>query len=121
MALCMTAALSSCGGSGNNGGNNDGNGGDTAATNINVLIFTGTATRNGAIKWIQDAAARFTELKKDESYESGKNGVNITIQDNKLSLTTASARTVTIFISMKLKLICTLTLRLTSLCSSTKS
>ena len=84
MALCMTAALSSCGGSGNNGGNNDGNGGDTAATNINVLIFTGTATRNGAIKWIQDAAARFTELKKDESYESGKNGVNITIQDNKL-------------------------------------
>ena len=84
MALCMSAALSSCGGSGNNGGNNDGNGGDTAATNINVLIFTGTATRNGAIKWIQDAAARFTELKKDESYESGKNGVNITIQDNKL-------------------------------------
>lgn len=80
MALCMTAALSSCGGSGNNGGN----GGDTAATNINVLIFTGTATRNGAIKWIQDAAARFTELKKDESYESGKKGVNITIQDNKL-------------------------------------
>lgn len=52
MALCMSAALSSCGGSGNNGGNNDGNGGDTAATNINVLIFTGTATRNGAIKWI---------------------------------------------------------------------
>ena len=44
MALCMSAALSSCGGSGNNGGNNDGNGGDTAATNINVLIFTGTAT-----------------------------------------------------------------------------
>ena len=77
MALCMTAALSSCGGSGNNGGNG-GNGGDTAATNINVLIFTGTATRNGAIKWIQDAAARFTELKKDESYESGKKGVNIT-------------------------------------------
>lgn len=84
MALCMSAALSSCGGSGNNGGNNGGNGGDTAATNINVLIFTGTATRNGAIKWIQDAAARFTELKKDESYESGKKGVNITIQDNKL-------------------------------------
>ena len=92
MALCMTAALISGGDSGNNGGNsagggqsNSGNtGGDTAATNINVLHFTGTATRNGAIKWIQDAAARFTELKKDESYESGKKGVNITIQDNKL-------------------------------------
>lgn len=86
MALCMTAALSSCGGSGNNGGNNGGNSGgpSSAETGINVLLFTGTATRNGAIKWIQDAAARFTELKKDESYESGKKGVDITIQDNKL-------------------------------------
>ena len=51
---------------------------------FNVLLFTGTATRNGAIKWIQDAAERFTELKKDESYESGKKGVEIGIQDNKL-------------------------------------
>ena len=82
MALCMSAALISCSGGGNNGGN--GGGSSSAETSINVLLFTGTATRNGAIKWIQDAAARFEELKKDESYESGKKGVNITIQDNKL-------------------------------------
>ena len=91
MALCMSAALISCGGggtstSGNGGDSNGGNSGggeSSAATNINVLIFTGTATRNGANKWIFDAAERFTELKKEETYESGKKGVNITIQDNK--------------------------------------
>ena len=82
MALCMSAPLVACGegnvGPGNGGGNS------SAATSINVLLFTGTATRNGAIKWIQDAAERFTELKKDESYESGKKGVDIGIQDSKL-------------------------------------
>ena len=91
MALCMSAALISCGGggtstSGNGGDSNGGNSGggeSSAATNINVLIFTGTTTRNGANKWIFDAAERFTELKKEETYESGKKGVNITIQDNK--------------------------------------
>ena len=92
MALCMSAALISCGGGGDSAGGNSNEskggasaGGEpSAATSINVLIFTGTATRNGANKWILDAAARFTELKKDESYESGKKGVNITVQDNKL-------------------------------------
>lgn len=82
MALCMSASLAACG-EGNDGPANGG-GNSSAATNINVLLFTGTATRNGAIKWIQDAAERFTELKKDESYESGKKGVDIGIQDNKL-------------------------------------
>ena len=82
MALCMSASLVACG-EGNVGPANGG-GNSSAATSINVLLFTGTATRNGAIKWIQDAAERFTELKKDESYESGKKGVEIGIQDNKL-------------------------------------
>ena len=82
MALCMSASLVACG-EGNVGPSNGG-GNSSAATSINVLLFTGTATRNGAIKWIQDAAERFTELKKDESYESGKKGVEIGIQDNKL-------------------------------------
>ena len=82
MALCMSASLAACG-EGNVGPANGG-GNSSAATNINVLLFTGTATRNGAIKWIQDAAERFTELKKDEIYESGKKGVVIGIQDNKL-------------------------------------
>ena len=79
MALSMSAALISCGGGGggtSNGGsestgNSTSGGGNTSAsTNINVLLFTGTATRNGAIKWIQDAAERFTALKSNEEYES---------------------------------------------------
>lgn len=84
MALCMSATFIACGGGGNTSTGGNSGESSSAETGINVLVFTGTATRNGAIKWIQDAAARFTELKKDESYESGKKGVNITIQDNKL-------------------------------------
>lgn len=85
MALCMSFGLAACGGGGNGGTSGGTSGGDTSAsTSINVLVFTGTATRNGAIKWIQSAAERFTELKKNEVYESGKKGVNISISDNKL-------------------------------------
>lgn len=85
MALCMSFGLAACGGGGTGGTSGGTSGGDTSAsTSINVLVFTGTATRNGAIKWIQDAAERFTELKKNEVYESGKKGVNISISDNKL-------------------------------------
>ena len=84
MALCMSSTLIACGGGNKTSTGGNGGGSSSAETGINVLVFTGTATRNGAIKWIQDSAARFTELKKDESYESGKKGVNITIQDNKL-------------------------------------
>ena len=112
MALCMSATLVACGGGNKTPSGGNSGGPSSAETGINVLLVTGTATRNGAIKWIQDAAARFTELKKDESYESGKKGVDIT---------TASVRMVTISISMKQKRICTLIPRLTSLCSSTKS
>lgn len=92
MALCMSAALISCGGGGGGGTSNSGNpssdstpsgGGDSSATGIKVLIFTGTATRNGAIRWATDAAKRFSELKKDETYEAGKKGVKITVQDIK--------------------------------------
>ena len=85
MALCMSFGLAACGGGGSGTSGGTSGGGDTSAsTSINVLVFTGTATRNGAIKWIQDAAERFTELKKNEVYESGKKGVNISISDNKL-------------------------------------
>lgn len=90
MALCMSAALISCGGGGGTGNSGNPNsdstpsgGGDSSATSIKVLIFTGTATRNGAIRWATDAAKRFSELKKDETYETGKKGVKITVQDNK--------------------------------------
>ena len=90
MALFMSFTVAACsggGGGGNTGGGGGGNTGGgaspTAATGINVLLFTGTATRNGAIKWIQNAAERFTELKKDEVYESGKKGVSISVSDNK--------------------------------------
>ena len=85
MALCMSFGLAACGGGGSGTSGGTSGGGDTSAsTSINVLVFTGTATRNGAIKWIQSAAERFTELKKNEVYESGKKGVNISISDNKL-------------------------------------
>ena len=85
MALCMSFGLAACGGGGSGtSGGTSGSGDTSASTSINVLVFTGTATRNGAIKWIQDAAERFTELKKNEVYESGKKGVNISISDNKL-------------------------------------
>ena len=80
MALCMSAAMISCG---NNGTNNNGGGG-TATTEISFLHFDGTATRNGAIKWIEDAAQRFTDLKKDEVYESGKKGVKVRVSASKL-------------------------------------
>ena len=84
MALCMSFGLAACGGGGTGGTSGGTSGGDTSAsTSINVLVFTGTATRNGAIKWIQSAAERFTDLKKNEVYESGKKGVNISISDNK--------------------------------------
>ena len=81
MALCMSAAMISCG---NNGTNNNNGGGGTATTEISFLHFDGTATRNGAIKWIEDAAQRFTDLKKDEVYESGKKGVKVRVSASKL-------------------------------------
>ena len=84
MALCMSFGLAACGGGGSGTSGGTSSGDTSASTSINVLVFTGTATRNGAIKWIQDAAERFTELKKNEVYESGKKGVNISISDNKL-------------------------------------
>ena len=60
MALCMSFGLAACGGGGSGTSGGTSGGGDTSAsTSINVLVFTGTATRNGAIKWIQSAAERF--------------------------------------------------------------
>ena len=40
-------------------------------------IYVGTLNQGFGKAWLEEAAARFTELKKDESYESGKKGVQI--------------------------------------------
>ena len=71
MALCVSAATISCGNKGN------GNGGDSSITEISFVHFDGTGTRNGADQWLLNAAQRFAELKKDETYENGKKGVKV--------------------------------------------
>lgn len=83
MALCISAAAISCGNKSNNGGKGD-NPGGTKKTEISFLHFDGTATRNGAIKWLEDAAQRFAKEKENEEYESGKKGVKVRVSASKL-------------------------------------
>ena len=83
MALCISAAAISCGNKSNNGGIGD-NPGGTKKTEISFLHFDGTATRNGAIKWLEDAAQRFAKEKENEEYESGKKGVKVRVSTGKL-------------------------------------
>ena len=83
MALCVSAAAISCGNKSNNGGIGD-NPGGTKKTEISFLHFDGTATRNGAIKWLEDAAQRFAKEKENEEYESGKKGVKVRVSTGKL-------------------------------------
>ena len=83
MALCVSAAAISCGNKSNNGGIGD-NPGGTKKTEISFLHFDGTATRNGAIKWLEDAAQRFAKEKENEEYESGKKGVKVRVSTSKL-------------------------------------
>ena len=58
--------------------------GGTKRTEISFLHFDGTATRNGAIKWLEDAAQRFAKEKENEEYESGKKGVKVRVSTSKL-------------------------------------
>ena len=71
MALCVSAAAISCGNKSNNGGIGD-NPGGTKKTEISFLHFDGTATRNGAIKWLEAAAQRFAKKKKTKSTRAAK-------------------------------------------------
>ncbi len=89
LAGAMVLGATACGRNGNsngggNGGGGNGGGSGIAATEISLLLFEGTGTRNGAIKWAQNAAKRFAESKKDEVYETGKKGVTVRVAANKL-------------------------------------
>lgn len=67
MAGLMAASMAACGG----GSRFE----DGAMTELNFLHYQGTA----GIEWLEEAAARFSELKKDEVYEDGKQGVIINV------------------------------------------
>lgn len=85
LAGAMVFGATACNKPGN-GGNGGGGGGGTsgvAATEISVLLFEGTGTRNNAISWIRNAAKRFSDTKKDEIYETGKKGVTVRVSQNK--------------------------------------
>lgn len=79
MTLAMSTTAVACGG-GSGGGS-----GDSAATEISVLAFQGTA----GIDWIKSAGKRFAETKKDVSYQNGKKGVKVSVSQRE-SLVTES-------------------------------
>lgn len=46
-----------------------------------VQLYVGNFNQGFGKKWLEDAAARFTELKKDTPYAEGKTGVQIFVDD----------------------------------------
>ena len=76
LTIIMLFGVTACGESSNSGG---GSGSDPAddstKTTIRVANFGGGIGR----QWLDEAVARFSELKKDESYEDGKTGVKFDI------------------------------------------
>ena len=68
MAGLMAASMVACGWGGDRFD-------DGAQTEINFLHYQGTA----GIEWLEEAAARFSTLKKDEVYEEGKQGVIVNV------------------------------------------
>ena len=75
LAAAMSASIVGCGGSGGRGGST----GNKKLTTIEFCNFLGCSGDS----WIKQAAARFSELKKDESYEDGKTGVEIKVTQEK--------------------------------------
>lgn len=63
----------------NNGGGNSG-GGSSITTQISIRQFGGTVA---STDWLKNAVGRFTKLKENEEYESGKKGVKVEISTNK--------------------------------------
>lgn len=91
MALGITLSTSACGvvQGGGNGGTNGGvdnvyNVPGTNKTELKVINFNGGF---GSL-WIEQAAERFAELKKDETYATGKTGVYVSI-DKTMTVNTA--------------------------------
>lgn len=76
--LLSASCLTACGGGGGGGGNNPG-GGSKAVTEIQFLNYQGCSGN----EWVEAAAKRFAELKANESYETGKKGVRISVSETK--------------------------------------
>lgn len=74
MAAAMSVSIVGCGGGGRGGST-----GNTKMTTIEFCNFLGCS----GDAWVKQAAARFSELKKDESYEDGKTGVEINVTQEK--------------------------------------
>lgn len=64
----------------NNGGNSGNGGGSSVTTQISIRQFGGTVA---STDWLKNAVGRFTKLKENEEYESGKKGVKVEISTNK--------------------------------------
>ena len=73
-ALFGVSGFAACGGDGGNGG-----GGSKVITEIEFANYQGCA----GDEWLKEAAQRFSALKAEESYESGKKGVRINISNVK--------------------------------------
>lgn len=75
MVSAMSMSIVGCGGSGGRGQTNN----NDKMTTIEFCNFLGCSGDT----WIKEAAARFSELKKNESYETGKTGVEIKVTQEK--------------------------------------
>lgn len=75
LAATMSAGIVGCGG----GGRGSSGSGNKKVTTIEFCNFLGCS---GDI-WIKDAAARFSALKEEESYEEGKKGVVVNVTQDK--------------------------------------
>lgn len=75
--ILSVSCLTACGGG---GGNNSGSGGSSKdVTEIQFLNYQGCSGN----EWIEAAAKRFSALKANESYETGKKGVRISVSESK--------------------------------------
>ena len=75
LAAVMSMSIVGCGGGGGRGNSNT----NKKVTTIEFCNFLGCSGDT----WIKQAAARFSELKKNESYEDGKTGVEIKVTQEK--------------------------------------
>ena len=78
LVTALTVGMTAGCGNGNIGQN--GSSGSGKVTEITFRQWGGTASSTA---WLKNAINRFTELKKDESYENGKTGIKITPSTNK--------------------------------------
>lgn len=75
LAATMSASIVGCGGA----GRGSSGGGNNKITTIEFCNFLGCSGDT----WVKDAAARFSALKAEESYEEGKTGVVVNVTQEK--------------------------------------